>query len=97
MLTVTLTSDPETSEEDLRQSQKDVLYAMKVLGRGTDERLLWCYKIMAQKGFVSRQADSRIRTRRQELVRAGHIQRSGQREQLPDGRMAIVWEHKSWA
>lgn len=97
-------TDPETSHaaaasistEELRASQHDVLKAMKVLGRGTDQRLVWVYRSMAEKGWVRKQSESGIRTRRKELVAKGAIKDSGQRAVLDTGRKAVIWEVSTW-
>lgn len=88
--------DPETSHaaaasltsQRLRQSQREVLLAMRALGPCSDTTLLDRYP-----GFgLSHQSPSGLRTRRAELVARGLVVDSGKRERLPTGRMAIVWE-----
>ena len=90
------TTDPETSHEAaesvtpmIRMSQLNILRAFRWYGRMTDYELI-------EAGYpatrLPHQSPSGLRTRRNELVKAGLLEDSGKREVLPSGRKAIVWQ-----
>lgn len=90
-------TDPETSHEaaesvrELTATQQEVLRIVKVLKRTTDVELVYQYQQMSNHFGAPRASESGIRSRRAELVKAGKIKDSGDREKLPSGRRAIVW------
>lgn len=73
------------SEESLTETKRFIL---KALNRPrTDVGLIEAYRNMR----APLASDSGLRTRRAELVDAGLIVDSGEREKMASGRMAIVW------
>lgn len=100
------TSDPETSHQAagsirldrLRTSQAAVLRMFTDAGIGlTDVRAAELYDALRRQwpDLYPRQSPSGLRTRRDELVTAGLLEDSGERQRLPSGRMAIVWRLKT--
>lgn len=91
-------TDPETSKaaaksvEEITDKQRDVLKIFEDWRVGlTDVKLVQIYTRGATAGIVSKQAPSGIRTRRRELVDAGLLVDTEEREKLPSGRKAIMW------
>ena len=89
------TSDPETSHHAagtvtqlaVTRTQNLILEALRGHGPLTDEEL--CFRLAdAQAEAVS---VSGVRTRRSELVTAGHVVDTGRRKPTRTGRTAIVW------
>ena len=90
-------TDPETSHEaaesvrNLTATQTEVLRIIRVCRRVTDVELVEQYQRMVKHFAAPPASDSGIRSRRAELVKAGKVIDSGDRERLPSGRHAIVW------
>lgn len=91
--------DPATSRdaassippEQLRESQRAVLACFRRCGMMTDEELIRRYELHRATDNWQPQSRSGIRTRRTELVRAGHVVRAGQRKAGRGWR--TVWRH----
>lgn len=93
-------TDPKTSHdaaasitrEQIRRSQIAVLDVLR-LAPATDEALVARYVGLCRDPDLDlpRQSPSGIRTRRNELVRAGLVYDTGNRDRLRSGRFAIVW------
>jgi hypothetical protein len=93
------TSDPVTSHEaaasvtDLSKTKQTILELFKRVGKPmTDNQLIVWYWWAVGNIEAPRASDSGIRSRRAELVRTGKLRDSNQRQKLPSGRNAIVWE-----
>lgn len=94
----TRTSDPETSQaaartidlNRLREIRSNVFLLFKVLGPMTQHMLIRQYH--ARHGADT--PESSIRTRCAELVEAGAVVNTNERERLPSRRWAIVWAAK---
>jgi hypothetical protein len=86
-------TDPETSHEaaesvrDVSETQQRILDLLTNKPQ-TDFQLVENYRRWNFGWF----SESGIRSRRAELVSMGKVQDSGNREKLPSGRNAIVWE-----
>jgi len=93
-------SDPETSweaarsqsSEKIRISQRDLLSVLLERGPITDTGLVEAYTELARRGEVIEQSPSGIRTRRHELVDRGLVVDTGEKQVLPTGRRAILWD-----
>jgi len=86
-------SDPDTSKvasaklEDLRESQREVLWVLALHGPMIDEDLIEaCY----DEGIS--QSRSGIRTRRKELEDKGLVKATGEKDETRAGNPAIMWE-----
>jgi len=92
------TTDPDTSveaaasidEDQLRRSQLAVLKTLRHLVAATDAELVSSYLHRADAGLAHYQSQSGIRTRRNELVKAGLIVDTGVRA-WSGRRHHIVW------
>lgn len=88
--------DPFTSWEAARSvlrisaSQEAIRGLLRTFGPMTDDELLCAYN--NEKGMPPRISPSGLRTRRKELVRAGIVEDSGERRELPSGRLGIAWK-----
>lgn len=99
------TTDPGTShaaaasitEDTLRANQAAVLDFLRASGPMTDATLVEAYNGTAWSDGTTlpRQSQSGLRTRRAELVTAGLVTDTGEREFLASGRKAIVWAAKA--
>jgi hypothetical protein len=91
-------TDPATSHEAARSvraitaKQHAVLRVFAVFGKATDEQWMAKYATYEAQWNLPYQSASGLRTRRSELVRAGAIVDTGERQKMRSGRMAIVWE-----
>ena len=93
-------SDPVTSHaaaasiptQKIRESQSAILSCFKLLGPRHDTLLVSCYEAQRVEQQWPKQSPSGIRTRRKELVSAGFLEDSGERQRLDSGRMSIVWQ-----
>lgn len=90
-------TDPTTSHEaaatvkNIDQVRNGILTLLSIEGM-TDTQLVDSYKRMVRVvGGFPDASESGIRSRRAELVRAGAVIDSGDRDKLPSGRRAIVW------
>ena len=98
-LKIVRTTDPETShaaaesltKEKIRTSQEDVRKFFYFFRNMTDTTLVEKYTAVGPKIGLTRQSESGLRTRRKELVDAGILEDTGEREVLPSGRKGIVW------
>jgi len=84
-------SDPETSHEaaehasaKIRESQQAVLSTLRLIGKGSDEQIAAAYV-----GPV--QSPSGLRTRRNELVRAGYVYWTGEWDTNKYGNRTRIW------
>jgi len=94
-------TDPDTShaaaasitEDQLRDSQQAVLALFRLFDEsgGTDQKAARHYELRRKRAGWPSQSASGLRTRRKELVDAGFLGDSGQRETLESGRKSIVW------
>lgn len=86
-------SDPQTSHDaadsvdDITETKQYILEALR--SPRNDHQMIQAFRSMLNAPAVS---DQSIRSRRAELVDAGLIEDSGQREKMPSGRWSIVWE-----
>ena len=89
----TRTLNPSTSHQaeksvgKLADSYRIILDIFRTYGPMNDETLIATWKSKAEK-YAS---DSGIRSRRSELVSAGLIVDSGERQKMRSGRDSIVW------
>ena len=90
--------DPETSlaaaesVTEITAKQEMVLLVLRHFGPATDEEIRIRYAGLRGSTGKTRQSDSGLRTRRNELRRRGLVRDSGEKRRLVSGRMAIVWE-----
>lgn len=94
----TRTGDPETSLEaaesvtDITGKQGAVLKCLMRFGPATDTTTNRVYNGSRTLFDWPMQSDSGLRARRSELVTLGLVRWNGDRETLPSGRGARVWE-----
>jgi hypothetical protein len=79
------------SIRDLSDRQWAVWWSLGSRGPLTDEELIERYGWMREQFNLPPQTPQSIRTRRAELVRAGHVVDSGERRPTKSNRMATVW------
>lgn len=93
-------TDPETSHEaaesvkDITATQAAILKLLQAMPMA-DEDLIFYYKQQISMGADARDfpraSESGIRSRRAELVKAGKVIDTGERDLTSSGRRAIVW------
>lgn len=93
-------TDPQTSHDaaasvkDITKTQNAILKLLSITPMA-DEDLIHYYRQQISMGADSydfpRASESGIRSRRAELVKAGKVVDTGQRQKLASGRHAIVW------
>lgn len=87
-------TDPQTSHQAaervrrIRESQADVLTAIRLFGPISDEQLIKKYRA----NVYMWQSDSGIRTRRSELVKLGVVVDSGLRGRTASNRQTVLWK-----
>lgn len=90
-------TDPTTSFEaagsvnNLTQTKRIILRLVESQSM-TDDKLIDLYRTMTELELAPRASESGIRSRRAELVTAGLLKDSGERQKLRSGRNAIVWQ-----
>jgi hypothetical protein len=91
-------TDPQTSHEaaasvrNLTETQAVILDLFEFkTSLMTDNKLIGWYQWAVANLDAPEASESGIRSRRAELVRAGELEDSGNREKLKSGRYAIVW------
>ena len=91
---------PRTSDEaaesiaDMSTRHYHTWCAFTEIGPATDEELAAAYPGLAEKWGYTPQSPSSLRTRRAELVRAGHIEATTLLRPTRSGRNARVWQAK---
>ena len=90
-------TDPATSHDaaksvrGITEKQHAVLRVFAVFGKATDEQWMEKYGTYEVQWSLPYQSASGLRTRRSELVKAGKVVDTGERQKMRSGRMAIVW------
>lgn len=94
----TRNSDPITSHEaaasvrNITITHNHILKLLRTYGPMTDEQLFSLYMAEAENGGWKWVSVSGLRTRRSELVDAGHVADSGSKGKTRAGRSCIVWK-----